>query len=76
MRRFIRMFANDEQGYKRILEQRDAATKELNQFYKIWVAPAKQDELHALIRKLVYTHQQTVSYQTEHDVDEGDIETY
>lgn len=77
MRKFTRRtYANDKIGYDTLIQQRDAARHNLEYFVKQWIAPAKQKKADELIRELVYTHQQTVSYQTEHEVDERDIDIY
>lgn len=70
------VWLNNDQAYKKVVKQRDETTDELKKFVKQQVAPAQQKPLMDLIRQLVYAHQQTVWWQTTHDVDEGDIDTY
>lgn len=78
MRRFTGriQWLNNEAAYKTVVEQRDETTRALKQFVDQQVAPAQQKPLMDLVRRLVYTHQQTVWWQTEHEVEERDIDVY
>lgn len=77
MRRFTRRNSiNDQASYRTVLKQRTQARQDWEKFIKEWIAPAKQSEAQKLVGALIYCHQQTVSYQTEHDVEEYEVETY
>jgi predicted thioredoxin/glutaredoxin len=77
MRRFTRRnYVNDEAGYRNVLTQRIQARKDWEKFVKEWMPKALQKEAQNLVNQLIYCHQQTVSYQTEHEVPEHEIEVY
>ena len=66
----------EEKGYKVALDKRERATRDFQEFLELWCPAAKQQELDRLVRELIYCHQQTVSYQTDHEVDAQDIRVY
>ena len=76
MARFTRRNYMDATGYKAALATRERATREFQQFLELWCPAAKQQDLDKIVRELIYAHQQTVSYQTDHDVDAQDIHVY
>lgn len=78
MRKFTGRFVwlNNDEAYKKVLAQRDKAEEEWKELLDKYVAPAHRDEIDALHRRLIYTHQQTVWWQTEHEVEDKDIRTY